>query len=756
MNKSGFNLITVFIFVALMGATLSFLIFRQSEKVDSNNKELLQMHVPLLQSVYELGQSFTEHERILYEFYSAENLQDYSQNLKANYSKFNQNLNNIENHGLPEETIIKISHAHIQFKDIADKLRITMLEQPYPQKYDTARRLLKKMTSIGNEARSFLVELSNDIKHQVAISQKKSSQTLNNMSTFVLGFSVVIVSFMLFGGVQIRTQLKEAKEKKRLALFLEQNPNPVASIYPNGDIDYKNPAWKELEHKIDHAISFAEFEKIIFELDKENKNYKTWQMNIDEKYFLASLHKQDNFSTFTLYLEDITHRRKAEKELAYLAFNDPLTELPNRRKMETDLDEWAAEYPNYPIATVVIGIDRFSQVTASHGFKVGDQIILSIRDRIFECVHILPENAPIFRLYRFTGAKFVLLIQERKQDSNIRAWTQKIVDDIQSSMLKFIANTHGHFYLHLTFGAAYYPLHSDNISKLVPNADNAYTIARRSGGNQCLEFDISMAEKERQWLDMEVDLRVAQNKHQFYLLYQPKVESTTGKLKGVEALLRWEHPDKGLISPAEFIPVAEQSGLIIEIGEWIIDEACRQTRQWLDQGISDIVCAVNISPLQFLHHNFLHTLETALSKNNLPPQNLELEITEGVLMHDVDNSIGILNQLHQQNIKLSIDDFGTGYSSLSYLKSFSLDKLKIDKSFVDNITSNNADRSIIQTVIHLAKHLGLTVIAEGVETKEQLDYLIEYGCDEIQGYYFSKPLPAEKIIDFSPLRQQVS
>lgn len=747
MGQSNVTAIITFTLITLLGTALSMQVYQQAQTVNSNNSELLHQQLPLLQNVSKLAQGLTEHERILYEYYATENRRVLNKSLSDNYAIIEYALSELENHSLPESTQESIEKLYIQQQQIARSLESALENGSGSERWDEARALLNELTANTRQITPLLSELISDIKNQVSISQSKSSNQLNNMITLVSSFTVVILAIAIFGGLLVRTRLHEAKEKKRLETLIERSPNPLSSLAWDGSIRYKNPAWLSLETQMQSEISLETITPVIEKLLNGPRTQHSWQINSHEKIFLATLYKHQDLKLFIWYLEDITQRRKAEKELEYLAFNDPLTGLNNRRKMELDADYWIEQNPDCYLGIVVIGIDRFSQVTASHGFKVGDQIILSIKDRVQQCLEQLQDDSPDVSIYRFNGAKFILLIKGDNK-INIRAWTNKITDDIQNTMLNFIANTHGHFYLHLSFGASYFPQHGERFSSLLQNADTAYSLARRNGGSQLIEFDNEMAETEKRWLDMEVDMRVAQNKQQFYLMYQPKVASQNGALRGVEALVRWQHPEKGFISPAEFIPIAEQSGLIIEIGEWILLQACRQTKQWHEQGIKDLVCAVNISPLQFLHIGFLDTVEKVLQQTGLDPHFLELEITEGVLMHEVSKSTEILEQLHNKGLKVSIDDFGTGYSSLSYLKTFPLDKLKIDKSFVDNITSDDADRSIIKTIIDLAKHLNLIVIAEGVEHQSQLAQLIEYGCDEIQGYYFSKPIMPDELNTF--------
>jgi EAL domain-containing protein (putative c-di-GMP-specific phosphodiesterase class I) len=294
-----------------------------------------------------------------------------------------------------------------------------------------------------------------------------------------------------------------------------------------------------------------------------------------------------------------------------------------------------------------------------------------------------------------------------------------------------------------SIGISMYPAHGDTVEALIRNADAAMYHAKARGRYNSQLFTPELDADRQLRVGLENDLREALNQNQFMLHYQPQVELATGRIVGTEALLRWRHPEKGMISPAEFIPVAEQSGLIVPIGEWVLREACRQNREWQLDGLPIVPVAVNISAVQFLRRTLDQTILEALSAASLEPRYLELELTETVVMRDIDRTVEVLNKLQSAGIHFAIDDFGTGYSSLSYLRCFKINKLKIDQSFVRELTNNPDDVAIIDAIIGLARNFRLRVLAEGVETAEQLEFLREHACDDIQGYYFSRPVAAD-------------
>lgn len=299
-----------------------------------------------------------------------------------------------------------------------------------------------------------------------------------------------------------------------------------------------------------------------------------------------------------------------------------------------------------------------------------------------------------------------------------------------------------------SIGIALYPDDGDDMESLSKSADTAMYRAKLEGRNGYRFFTTEMQALAKRNLQLLNDMRHGLEQNQFHLNYQPQVSIRDGRVIGVEALLRWSHPTLGQISPAEFIPIAEDCGLILPIGEWVLREAAYQMKRWIDKGHRPIVVAVNLSAVQFRHTSLPDLIGSILNEVKLPPELLELELTEGVAMHDVYRAIAVMDKLHDRGVRMSIDDFGTGYSSLSYLKKFKVYKLKIDQSFVRDISSNLEDKAIVAAIISMSKNLGLQTIAEGVETADQLDYLRKEGCDEAQGYHFSKPLTAEQMEAF--------
>jgi diguanylate cyclase (GGDEF)-like protein len=428
--------------------------------------------------------------------------------------------------------------------------------------------------------------------------------------------------------------------------------------------------------------------------------------------------------------------KRAEEQLSFMAYHDPLTQLPNRRLLRSRFDQKiiAAGRNSAHVAMLYLGLDNFKQVNDTLGHSQGDRLLLLVAERLNRCIG----NTGM--LGRNGGDQFVVLMADVRQPACIDAVARSIIEAFTEPFT--VENN----LINATFsiGISVFPNDGTDFDALFKKADTAMFYAKDSGRNTYCFYTEQMNSDGMEQMWLQGQLRGGLKNRELLLHYQPQIDLSRGCISGVEALLRWKHPERGMISPAKFIPLAERSGLIIPIGEWVLNEACRQAKSWFDEGYP-LVVAVNLSVLQFKRGNLLETVAHALENSGLPPSLLELELTESILLQDQEAAIETIAELKKRGIKLSIDDFGTGYSSLSYLKRLAVDKLKIDQSFVRDLASNPEDAAIARAIILLGHALQLTVIAEGVETKAQLDFLKNEGCDEVQGFYFSRPVPAAEI-----------
>jgi len=433
--------------------------------------------------------------------------------------------------------------------------------------------------------------------------------------------------------------------------------------------------------------------------------------------------------------EDITEQKHIEDRIHYLANFDPLTGLPNRTQLSDHL-KYAlslAKRSNGHLALMFLDLDHFKDINDSLGHSIGDALLVELAKRL--CLVLRTEDT----VTRLGGDEFILLLPGIDAVGAAHV-AQKLLDAVaESYWVEFYDLA-----LTASIGIALYPEDGGDLEALSKSADAAMYRAKQEG-RQCYRFFTQeMQVQSARNLQLVNALRHALEHAQLQVHYQPQVAMHDGHVIGAEALLRWQHPELGMVSPAEFIPVAEGSGLILPIGEWVLRTAVRQAKAWMEQEFDPLIMAVNLSAVQFRHPDLPELVTRILEEEGLPPEYLELELTESVAMHNPQDAIAVMNNLHERGIRMSIDDFGTGYSSLSYLKKFKVYKLKIDQSFVRDISTDPEDKAIVSAIINLAKSLGLRTIAEGVETSGQLAFLREQDCDEMQGYLFSKPVPAQQ------------
>ncbi len=442
---------------------------------------------------------------------------------------------------------------------------------------------------------------------------------------------------------------------------------------------------------------------------------------------------------------DITERKTAEEQIIQLAFYDPLTLLPNRRLLQERLKHGinVERREGKQLALLMLDLDRFKAVNDSFGHLAGDELLQQVAARITARLRDVDMMA------RLGGDEFVVLLEDITQPEDAARVAEEIIADLSKP---FKLAQGDDVRIGSSIGISLHPQHGDSFEVLLDHADAALYQAK-DAGRGCFAYyseDLTIAAREQ--IAMETRLRRAIEQQELRVFYQPQVDIAGGGIVGAEALVRWQDPVEGLVLPQRFIPIAEETGLIIAIGEWVLRETCRQGRLWLDAGLPPLTLAVNVSPHQFRRGDICALVATVLSETGFPPQQLELEITESGLMENQDNAAAILNSLRAQGVRLAIDDFGTGYSSLAYLKHFPLDMLKIDKSFIDDIPHLQDDMEIAATIIAMGHILGIKVLAEGVETVAQLAFLQEKGCDMYQGYIKSKPVPALEFVEL--LRNQ--
>jgi diguanylate cyclase (GGDEF)-like protein/PAS domain S-box-containing protein len=576
----------------------------------------------------------------------------------------------------------------------------------------------------------------------------------------------VVVLFMMMRQVYIimahRNLLRELKYKNVMLGKSEERYRQLVEVSPNaivveikGRIVYMNRSGLEM---LGAASSEEVVGKSVLDLVPESYHPVIKSQHreaspdkyVSEPYEFPIFRKDGTFiyiessltqinyngeEAFLIVAQDITERKKIEERIKYLAYYDELTGLPNRANFHEQLNECINNAEQYKGLTAVmfIDLDRFKLINDSMGHVFGDLFLRNVAERLDGIMEL---RGKIFRL---GGDEFCLILNNTYEEEASKV-ADRIIDELS---LPFIIDKN-EFFTSPSIGISMYPRDGQHPQDLVRLADIAMYNAKKQGGNNYQYYSKVLDEENSKKLKIEKELRRAIKKDQFVIHYQPKINLSNGDIVGLEALVRWQHPERGLVPPLEFIPIAEETGLIVPIGRWVLQEACSQMKQWHDEGLSHLNIAVNIAPRQFKDKHLFENVKQILQETGLEARYLEMEVTETVMQNIQETSI-LLRELKTLGVQISIDDFGTGYSSLSYLKYLPIDYLKIDKSFVNDITTNSKDKAIIQTIVDMGHHLKIAVVAEGIENNQQLESLIQLKCCVGQGYLFSKPLPANQV-----------
>ena len=463
------------------------------------------------------------------------------------------------------------------------------------------------------------------------------------------------------------------------------------------------------------------------------------------EFFVRELRAEDErlaqlMSAIAVHLGMVIQRKRSEERLNYMAHHDALTGLPNRVLLQGRLQNVLIDANRHDrlAAVLFLDIDHLKTINDTLGHEMGDALLKAVAKRLQECVRAGDTVA------RLGGDEFSVVLAEVKHVDDVARVVKKILDTVAEPYQ--IAGKE--LFVTTSIGITLFPFDENTPDGLLKNADVAMYRAKEAGRNTYCYYTAEMNARAHERLRMETNLRHALERDELFLHYQPQINLKDGRLIGVEALIRWRHPELGEIPPAEFIPAAEETGLIGHIGEWVLRTACAQNKAWQQAGLPPMQVAVNISGWQFKRQNLLGLVKRILKETQLSPEYLGLELTESMLIDNVTQTVAMLDELHALGIRFSIDDFGTGYSSLSYLRRFSIDTLKMDQSFVHGIPANDEDAAIVQAIIVMAHSLGMKTLAEGVETIEQMAFMQAHACDAVQGYYCSPPLSADAVVQY--------
>jgi diguanylate cyclase (GGDEF)-like protein/PAS domain S-box-containing protein len=551
------------------------------------------------------------------------------------------------------------------------------------------------------------------------------------------------------------TKLKKAEERLRLFAKSIENISDAVAIFNEHFITIEvNRAYEKItglskKQALRQPFDFSQYPASYTESVKQQvKTHGRWHNEIESKRANGEIYQADinidvirdeegRISHYVSVFSDISERKAKEEELRKLANSDTLTELPNRSYFQAK-HEHLVKFKT-PHALLVFDLDNFKKINDSLGHEIGDKLLCQVAERIVKSARGQDT------VCRLGGDEFSLIIENTNDVHAIGSIAKNILEQIKQPLK---LSTTQEVVLHSSIGIVIYPEDGTSPQELLKNADTAMYHAKNTGGNRYQFFNNSMNKEAVKRLQVENLIRYGIKEDYFSVYYQPKIDLKTGAVAGMEALVRFEHPKKGIISPAVFIPVSEETGQIIEIGEIVLRKACIETKRWLDAGLFTGRVAVNLSAVQFTQPNLVEVIQQILQETQLPAKHLELEITEGTVMDSPQRAIDIMKQIRAMGIHLSLDDFGTGYSSLAYLKRFPLNTLKIDKAFVDDIEVSEQGRNMVATIVTIAHNLGLSVVAEGVEHENQLIFLSQLKCEQLQGYLYSKPLCAKDFYQY--------
>ncbi len=733
--------------VLALGAWLAVLVFFAGDDVQQKSRALIERDVPALRAIAALKLDITSHEGLLNEYVATRDRARFLERYRSVDTACAAGLDAVAGPLSASATIARLRDNYETLRRSGLKLDAALSSaKPDPIR---ARDHFDRARAAATVIRLELDALAVDIESRLALRGAEMETTVSYVKRRVILLAATIFAVSLFVGFYINKYITEQAERRRLALFPQRNPNPVLQLDKQGALRYANPAaiaaasGMKIGDGDPRALIPPDLDRRLETLACGETLHETGEYRLNQHMFEYGLHWIADLGVFHVYLTDITARKMAEEQVIHQAYHDALTGLPNRRMLEERIEPilYGSRPMGIRAAVLLLGLDRFKTIIDSLGHAVGDALLKAVANRMSDTLAHGRELAPDSHIYRFEGDRFSIVIPGFRTSETPVLLAERILESLRAPF--YVEGRELH--TSASIGIAVYPLDGQDGATLLKNADTAMFRAKREGGNTLQCYLREMNDRAEELLALENHLRHAEELDELRLHYHPQVNIATGSLGGVEALLRWQHPERGLLSPGLFVPLAEEAGLIAPLGAWTLHAACTQTKDWLDRGVGAITVAVNLSAHQFHQQDLPAVVRAVLRDTGLPAQYLELEVTESVAMQNIEKTIATLHALRNIGVRVSLDDFGTGFSSLAYLKRLPIDKLKIDQSFVRNIATDENDAAIVRTIIALGHSLKLAVIAEGVETAEQLALLGKWKCDEYQGTLYSLPLPAEQL-----------
>tara|TARA_R110001606_G_scaffold399222_2_gene582416 strand:- start:72414 stop:74663 length:2250 start_codon:yes stop_codon:yes gene_type:complete len=731
------RLLIIFILLFICGTIVISAINNVGKDVENNVDNLIKNQLPKVELIYQIQNHFKALELILYRYYETTD-SDYYQ---RDWQREQQNSELLINK-LAVDYSGDVKQYMVSINKIASALDLEM-RQP-SRDWDLIREHLAASREISRKFDMLVQQAATGLRDQFMQQKEHTKTTISRMILFQILFSSFVFIILLVVAILLKKRDMQNKIHRELALFPEQNPHPIFRLNREGQPLYLNPSAIRLAESLglQHSplrLLPANYLQEAKPILNTTSCYVTHDYSLGDRLFSASFHHREGIDSFYAYLVDVTERAKAEKELFHQANHDVLTGLPNRRRMVQSLDKKTAE-THKPFSLLSIKAGRLYLIKASLGYEVSDRLLVAASKRLEQFVN--DQIGLDLELFSFETGGWVVIVNNNSQPELAIQLSNQITHLFSSSLCIEDSELN----LACTIGVTLFPQGGSSTKELLKNSDAALRQAFREAVNVRLYSD-DLTQHANRWLVLEQGLKQALSKNEFSLNFQPKVHAVTGLALASEVLLRWQHKGQW-ISPAEFIPVSEDNGLIIAIGEWVLKQSCLQWVAWDEQGLQPHPIAVNVSAQQFMQSDFVELVAKTLDITGMPASKLELEITEEVASEYPEVVFTTMSQLKELGIKIAIDDFGTGYSSLSYLSRFPIDTLKIDRAFVIKMENSESDAAIVRMIMSLAQDLNLKVVAEGVETEQQQRILADLGCDYIQGFYFYRPMDKQQYQTF--------
>jgi diguanylate cyclase (GGDEF)-like protein len=744
LNDTRLRLRVAYGVVLFLGLLFSGLIFLYSEDVLHDTQRLVRRELPVLKQIASLKAEIGREEAALYDFYATGDQERFARDFAASQRRAQQLIVELERHTRAELLqAVRVDHETLQLlaRDIERSLDPTspMLGDSHP--------MLMRASLEVRDIYAELEALAGVTEARVRDSANQTGDTVRRMAHLGAIFSLGIFLVAVFIGHYINVYVRESAERRRLAVFAERNPNPVLRLSFDGHVIYANAAAQALARAMGaesaQVLLPENASERLGRLRGRRERYEVWDYERQQRSFECGIHFLPDLSSFHAYVTDVTERRLSEERLVHQAYHNAVTNLPNRRMLQEVAEQTlrAPDHGGTRAALYLLGLDRFKLVIDTLGHDVGDKLLQTLGERLRQVLDQCRDLAPNATLYHVDAEVYAVFAPGVPSSQAAVLLAEKLTEGLAQPMYV----TEREFFVSASIGVAAYPDDGDDIMTLLRNADSAMHLMREQGGGGFRLYKPEMNAVAAQWLSLENFLRHSIERNELRLYYQPQVDVRTGRVVALEALLRWDHPTHGILSPKEWVGLAEESGLIIPISEWALRAACEQNREWRRRGVMQTVIAVNVSGRQFHQQDLPRLVAQVLADTGLEPNALELEVTESVAMLDIERTVIMLRELKRMGVRLAIDDFGTGFSSLAYLKRFPLDKLKIDQSFVHHLTSDDTDSAITRAIVTLGHALKLKVGAEGVQTREQLARLRLFQCDLAQGTLYSEAAPAHEI-----------